>query len=116
MPQREVWSLVGRIVHYCPLVLAGRFNICHLIRINGKSEDRNARVEIEDCVKRQMKFWLIVLNVTDGLATIPGPLLTAPAWARDFYTDAAGGSAGQWVSGAAGCRETGGFTSLGGGR
>ena len=94
LPQREVWSLVGRIVHYCPLVPAGRFNICHLIRINGKSEDRNARVEIEDCVKRQMKFWLIVLNVTDGLATIPGPLLTAPAWAREFYTDAAGGSAG----------------------
>ena len=72
LPQREVWSLVGRIVHYCPLVPADRFNINHLIRINGKSLDKNARVEIEDCVKRQMKFWLVVLNMTDGLATIPG--------------------------------------------
>ena len=66
LPQREVWSLVGRIVHYCPLVPTGRFNINHLIRINGKSLDKNARVEIEDCVKRQMKFWLVVLNMTDG--------------------------------------------------
>ena len=35
--QDEVWSLVGRIIHYCPLVPAGRFNICQLIKINGKT-------------------------------------------------------------------------------
>ena len=93
LPQREVWSLVGRIVHYCPLVPAGRFNVGHLIGINRKSADKEEMVEVTESVKRQLRFWLVVLNVSSGLATIP-PLITwAPAWAREFYTDAAGGSA-----------------------
>ena len=93
LPQREVWSLVGRIVHYCPLVPAGRFNVGHLIGINRKSADKEEMVEVTESVKRQLRFWLVVLNVSSGLATIPPPIPWAPAWAREFYTDAAGGSA-----------------------
>ena len=93
LPQREVWSLVGRIVHYCPLVPSGRFNLCHLIKINGKGADKEALVEMTEPVKRQLRFWLVVLNVSSGLASIPPPLVGTPAWAREFYTDAAGGSA-----------------------
>ena len=36
IPRHEVWSLVGRIINYCPLVAAGRFNLHHLVRVNGK--------------------------------------------------------------------------------
>ena len=39
-----------------------------------------------------MKFWLVVLNVTAGLASIPADLSAVPAWSREFFTDAAGGS------------------------
>ena len=91
LPQREVWSLVGRIVHYCPLVPAGRFNVGHLIGINGKSADKEEQVEITEPVKRQLHFWLVVLNVSSGLATIPPPITGTLAWAREFYTDVAAG-------------------------
>ena len=88
LPQREVWSLVGRIVHYCPLVPAGRFNLCHLIKVNSKEADREAMVEMKEPVKRQLWFWLVVLNVSSGLASIPPPLTGALAWVREFCTDA----------------------------
>jgi hypothetical protein len=35
--QDEVWSLVGRIVHYLPLIPAGRFNLDYLIKANSES-------------------------------------------------------------------------------
>ena len=92
LPRLEVWSLVGRVIHYCPLVPAGRFNIHHLIKINGKAGGRHDLVPITDNVKRQLRFWLVILNATSGLASIPAVGLGAPAWAREFFTDAAGGS------------------------
>ena len=92
LPRHEVWSLVGRIIHYCPLVASGRFNIHHLININGKTGGRNDLVPLEGGVKRQLRFWLIMLNATSGLASIPQVWERAPAWAREFFTDAAGGS------------------------
>ena len=91
LPQREVWRVVGRIVHYCPLVPAGRFNVGHLIGINVKSADKEEQVEITEPVKRQLHFWLVVLNVSSGLATIPPPITGTLAWAREFYTDVAAG-------------------------
>ena len=91
--QDEIWSLVGRIIHYCPLVPAGRFNINELIAINGKWGLKSKLVQLGPAVKRQLRFWLVILNVTAGLATIPLPPTWAPAWSREFFTDAAGGSA-----------------------
>ena len=51
-------------MHYCLLVPAGRYNLCHLIRINGKSADKEALVEMTEQVKHQLCFWLEVLNVS----------------------------------------------------
>jgi hypothetical protein len=42
LAQHQVWSLVGRVLHYAPLVPSGRFNIVHLISANSNSIDRNA--------------------------------------------------------------------------
>ena len=92
LAQSEVWSLVGRIVHYCPLVPAGRFNIGHLVRLNSVSTIKTARVVIDQAAKRQLEFWLLILKVSSGLAAIPGPALALPAWAIECFTDAAGGS------------------------
>ena len=78
---------------YCLLVPVGRFNVGHLIGINEKSADKEELVEITEPVKRQLRFWLVGLNVSSGLATISPPITWAPAWAREFYTDAAEGSA-----------------------
>ena len=92
LAQQDVWSLVGRIIHYCPLIPCGRFNINHLIRINSVSTVRRHWVVIDDLVKRQLSFWKLMLRVTSGFTAIPRPFGKVPAWARDFYTDAAGGS------------------------
>jgi hypothetical protein len=32
--QDKMWSLVGRIMHYAPLIPAGRFNLDYLIKAN----------------------------------------------------------------------------------
>jgi len=93
LTQAEIWSLVGRIIHYCPLVPLGRFNIDKLIAINGKWANKSAMVDLSPAVIRQLDFWVTILNVTSGVAAIPPPPTWAPAWAREFFTDAAGGSA-----------------------
>ena len=105
LARREVWSLVGRIIHYCPLVAAGRFNMNHLIRINGKVGGKDDLVPLDDGVKRQLRFWLVVLNATAGLASIPAVGVKAPAWAREFFTDAAGGSSSYVGAGCGGVSE-----------
>jgi hypothetical protein len=89
--QDEVWSLVGRIVHYCPLVPCGRFNLDYLLRANAAGDDRAAQVELCGGFKRQLQFWLLIIRVSSGWARIPdlGPL---PAWTVEAFTDAAGGS------------------------
>ena len=102
LSRREVWSLVGRIIHYCPLVAAGRFNVNHLIRINGKAGGKDDLVPLDELVKRQLRFWLVVLNASTGLASIPAGGMSAPAWSRDFFTDAAGGSSSYLGAGCGG--------------
>jgi hypothetical protein len=92
LAQHEVWSLVGRVLHYAPLVPAGRFNIVHLISANSNSTDRNVRVAMTAEIKEQAYFWWIMLKATTGLSSIPSPT-RFPAWTLEYYTDASGGSA-----------------------
>lgn len=92
LPQHEVWSLVGRLLHYAPLIPASRFNIGHLIKASASSTDRQFPVQVTPDMKRQLHFWFVILRATDGFVSIPAPLDSLPAWAIEFYTDAAGGS------------------------
>ena len=92
MRQADIWSLVGRILHYCPLIPAGRFNIDRLIKANNVSTDRRYPVELGPDIKRQMWFWLTMIRATSGHTRIPDVSEKFPAWTRECYTDAAGGS------------------------
>jgi hypothetical protein len=89
--QDEVWSLVGRILHYAPLVPCGRFNIDHLIRANSLSTVKAAPVVMSAAIRRQLYFWLLILRVSSGFSRIPD-LFPLPAWTVEAFTDAAGGS------------------------
>ena len=93
--QDEIWSLVGRVLHYCPLVLAGRFNIDHLIKVNGVSSEKKRLVELSPAFKRQVWFWLTMVRVSSGHCRIPDPEDRFPVWTRECYTDSAGGSMGR---------------------
>jgi hypothetical protein len=87
----EIWSLVGRILHYAPLVPSGKFNISALIAAHGSSMDKNAWVPVPPLFKQQLHFWWTMLKTMDSVASIPLPE-RFPAWTVEFYTDAAGGS------------------------
>ena len=89
--QDEVWSLVGRIIHYAPLVPCGRFNLDHLIKANSVSAERAKLVPLGPLLKRQLHFWLLILRVSSGFSRIPD-LGALPAWTVEAFTDAAGGS------------------------
>jgi len=90
-PQHLVWRVVGRLLHYAPLVPGGRFNIDRVLKANAYSEDRNAAVPLDPGTRRQFYFWFLILRVCDGVTTIPAPEF-CPPWAVTFATDAAGGS------------------------
>ncbi len=91
MVQHEMWSLVGRVLHYAPLIPGGKFNIVELIKAGSASTDRNARVEMTASIRRQAYFWWAMLKTTTGLASIP-TATRLPAWTLEYFTDASGGS------------------------
>lgn len=92
LPQHEIWSLVGKLLHYAPLIPASRFNIGHLIKASSMSTNRRFPVPVTADMKRQLHFWHVMLRATDGHVSIPAPVGRLPAWAVEFWTDAAGGS------------------------
>ena len=89
--QDEVWSLVGRILHYAPLFSVGRFNLDHLLKANAVSTVKSHPVRLSAPCKRQLEFWRLLIRISSGAAQIPSacPL---PAWTVEAFTDAAGGS------------------------
>jgi len=91
LSQCEIWSLVGRILHYAPLVPSGKYNISELIKAHGLSTDRYQQVQLTPGFKQQLQFWWVMLKTVDGVTSIPRPD-TFPAWTFEFFTDAAGGS------------------------
>jgi hypothetical protein len=92
LPIHEIWSLVGKLLHYAPLIPAAKYNINHLIKATSLSTIRRFPVHITANMKRQLYFWWVMLKTTDGHCSIPPPPRNCPPWAITFYTDAAGGS------------------------
>jgi hypothetical protein len=105
LKQHEVWSLVGRILHYAPLVPNGKFFISHLIRAHGTSSDRNELVIVTPGFRRQLHFWWCMLKTLNGVSSIPKPV-RFPAWTVEFDTDAAGGTLTSPGHGSGGCGES----------
>jgi hypothetical protein len=92
MRQADFWSLAGRIMHYAPLIPCGRFNLEHVVRANGLSEDKEHVIQLWPDLKRQLYFWYTMVLATAGLTRIPHVGGVAPPWVRECYSDAAGGT------------------------
>ena len=90
--QQEIWSIAGKILHVRPLVPNGKFNIFFILKAQRFSDDPATRVPITAGLRRQLTFWLHMLPVCSGVASIPNPSVDLPPWAVQVYTDAAGGS------------------------
>lgn len=90
--QDDIWRIVGRAVHYTPLIPAGRFNLDYLLRANKVSSERDAAVKISPELKRQAAFWILMIKTCSGRCGIPDLERGFPAWTVEVFTDAAGGS------------------------
>ena len=92
VPQVNIWSIVGKIIHIQPLIPTGRFNIHHILDLNSVSTDRKALIELTPQFKRQIFFWFSLLRLCSGRGKLINPDRGLPPWAVNVYTDAAGGS------------------------
>ena len=92
VPQKEIWSLAGRIMHYAPLIPGGRMNLNYVLLANAESQDKQHLVWVSPALKKQLMFWLTMVKASSGHCSIPVPPGPLPAWALNFYTDAAGGA------------------------
>lgn len=82
-------SLVGKLIHVKPLVAAGKFNLDHILRSLKTPSDP---LSLNSDTKRQLFFWFTMLQTCSSISSIPNPDALLPPWAKEVYTDAAGGS------------------------
>jgi hypothetical protein len=97
LPQHEIWSLVGRLLNYSPLIPAARFNINHLIKANNTSKLRRfpaigrvaaalgCTVHIEKITRRSDTGAMLSDDLSKGrfdrfTAQLPADHNLKPAW------------------------------------
>jgi len=90
-PEKEVKSLVGKLIHIKALIPDARFNSDHIMHWLALSNDHSPVIITDQC-KKQLAFWHDLLLTTDKKLSIPDSLYTSPPWALSVYCDAAGGS------------------------
>jgi len=89
--QVEMASIAGRILHYAALVPLGKFNIVHILKAVHAVPNKNDLLTVTSNLRGQLYFWLVVLQASDGYASIPR-ICPFPIWTFEFWTDAGGGS------------------------
>jgi hypothetical protein len=101
---RQAKSLVGKLIHIKALIPAGKFNICHIMRLgvtDSQTDLDSTMVVVEAVCKRQLYYWRLLLQACPGWVSIPSVERPMP-WAKQLYTDAAGGSADRLGAGTGG--------------
>ena len=91
MDSKEMRSLAGKLIHIRALVPAGRFNIEKIMAVYAAA-GRSDSVRVSAGCRRQLKFWLLFVQVCSGRVAIPRPPGRLVAGALQAFTDAAGGS------------------------
>jgi hypothetical protein len=89
---KDMHSLAGKLIHVKPLVPSGRFNIDKVMKVYAVAARTEEPVRISSVCRRQLRFWLLFLQVCSGRVSIPAPVGTRNSGALDAYTDAAGGT------------------------
>jgi hypothetical protein len=91
LSDKEVRSLMGKLINVKPLIPAGKFHSNHLMAALADSQSSKS-VRLSDQCKRQLQFWAVMLKSCNKRLTIPDPRAVMPPWAIDVFTDAAGGT------------------------
>jgi hypothetical protein len=91
---RAAQSLVGKLLHIRPLLPAAKFNMAHIMLLSAEAnrhDNQNVRIQVTVQARRQLAFWLLLLEACPGHLAIPREVVPMP-WALHAFTDAAGGS------------------------
>ena len=92
LPAHAVESVAGKIIHVRPLVPGGRFHVDQILRAVAQVRKGASSVVMTALLRSQLHFWSLLLPTCSGRTSIPDLDRGPPAWAVDFFTDAAGGS------------------------
>jgi hypothetical protein len=92
MEPKTIRSLVGKLIHVKPLVPGGRFNIDKIMKMYAAAARTEDPVRITSACRRQLRFWLLFVQVCSGAVDIPKPVGQANVGGLDAFTDAAGGT------------------------
>jgi hypothetical protein len=102
--QPEIGEKDMKIINIKPLFPTGKFNVDKIMKALADSNFA-AKIQLSDKCKRQLHFWQLLITACQGHLSIPAPKLSSPAWAKQVFTDAAGGtleSLGRGVGGVCG--------------
>jgi len=90
-PEKEVKSLVGKLIHVKALIPTSRFHANHIMQWLADSNTADTVEITQDC-KRQLAFWRDTLLACNNYMLIPTVPDRPPPMALQVYCDAAGGS------------------------
>jgi hypothetical protein len=91
LSDKQVRSLMGKLINVKPLIPAGKYHADHLMAALADSQKAKKVTLTSDC-KRQLQFWDLMLKGCNHRLSIPVSEHKPPPWATDVYTDAAGGT------------------------
>ena len=98
IPPEVMESVSGKLINVRPLVPGSRFHISQLlaavadIRRADKRREKSKPVVMTPLLLSQLEYWSILLPACSGRTQIPRLDSGPPAWAEDYFTDAAVGS------------------------
>jgi len=88
---KEVQSLVGKLINIKPLIPAAKFNMEHVMKLLAESH-ASTTCNIDEQCDRQLAYWRLMLVACTGKLSIPDNISNMPTWSVNAYTDAAGGT------------------------
>ena len=90
----ELASLVGQLQDKMIMLEAAKFNMAEISALVVEDDPAGKQVFLSAAALEQMRWWFINLQTTAWFCPIrhPDAHLWPPAWAKEFFSDAAGGT------------------------
>ena len=87
-------TIVGKLIHYRPMVPHGKFHIGQLIKVSSVAPgtDLSRVVTVPEWARAEAWYWRSLLPFCARRVPLPNPDFSLPPWVLHAYTDAAGGS------------------------
>ena len=78
--QREIWSVVGKVLYVAYLIQGSKYHISELLKINSQFEDGNEMVLLTKRAKSQLKWLIPMIRLAGKGLPIPRPYDYCPVF------------------------------------